>query len=571
VKNNRGFKRIILWLTVLSMLWGGCWNALADALFQEERTPAEMELDGIAFVFETYQQSVFYQSDWSQEEWYPEWQRKHGLSGSYGFGWLQSDPGVIMNESEAADVALEYWKEQCGITPFNDFSHASEIYPVHCRDEKGMRNMLLVTRIHDEPMPDYYVLVAGENNAVLAGSSVTQYKRSHEAMIAVVEAERAEEDRISQLAVEAVIGKYGAQLSWLTDEYFQNGNISVHPVANDEWGHEIRAVEIDPPDGFYYEFYVVLDAGGKNVYDVKWYPQEYHRYTEEQKQDALAAIYILENAYQALLDQYGEGYRIPFDKKMEFYQQCDMLLSQNNRWDFLFLSPLLISSRFVNERLAVPAEEDITEEAAKNILIRELTMRYVFTQAQAQSLAYYGQLICGTNPEQHIWQFWMDIGRDTLLTASLDGKTGEILSFGRGNGLRTWEKTNLDNALQARYGEWGVWPIEIKARFGAHYMQAEHDYGVPAANQIQADEALELAKAALLSAYPELTREQLDAARICPYFTVKPHMLYGVVYEPSIYYFAFDVDAPYNCYEVILDGDTGEIYLTHDPSNSGNG
>ena len=133
MKNNRGSKRIILWLTVLSMLWGGCWNALADALFQEERTPAEMELDGIAFVFETYQQSVFYQSDWSQEEWYPEWQRKYGLSGSYGFGWLQSDPGVIMNESEAADVALEYWKEQCGITPFNDFSHASEIYPVHCR------------------------------------------------------------------------------------------------------------------------------------------------------------------------------------------------------------------------------------------------------------------------------------------------------------------------------------------------------------------------------------------------------------------------------------------------------
>jgi len=392
--------------------------------------------------------------------------------------------------------------------------------------------------------------------------------------MAEVEKEREAEERLCRLAADAVMRKYGDRLSWLNEEYIQSASIFAYPVEAVGIDQFVRRVKIQPPDGFVEEFTVDASPDGEIIYEVSWYPDAYERYTERQKEDALDAIDFLEEEYMLLLEKYVSAYRIPMEEKVDFYNKCKQVLDINDRWDFLFLLPMLGTSNFLNEPIVFPEKNDLSEEAAKNLVIEQVKTEFFLTDAQARALTWYSQLNEEIIPGVRTWHFWMDLGKETVFSASIDAKSGmiyDIIKHGRSIRDSSYRSTELIEALDKRYGNWGEWPIEIKARYGHINLSGDNDFGIPGEEHIKEDDALELAKTVLLNTYPELTREQLDTARICPYFTVKPHMLYGVEYDPGIYYFTFDVDWNYISYEVILDGVTGEIYLTHDPSTSGNG
>jgi len=314
-----------------------------------------------------------------------------------------------------------------------------------------------------------------------------------------------------------------------------------------------------------------MDEAGETVYAVRWFAENNQRYTDEQKQDAIDAFLPLEDVAMALLEEYGAFYRIPLQEKDAFYQQCKSILDENNRWDFLFLSPILKTSGLLDDALLLPGKDCISEEKVQELVRQALISKFLLTDAQAQSLTWYSALKQTMIPGIYEWEFWLDMGNETVFKGDLNGNTGEHLCIVRGEGKEDHRREEIVSSLEARYGAWGEWPIEIKAKYAHIYLNGDHPYGVPGEGHLTVKEALELAKTTLLNTYPELTREQLDFARICPYFMIEPHSLYRIRFEANTYYFTFELSGDYACYEIIFSGETGEVYLTHDPSNSGNG
>lgn len=566
--DDRKMKKIIVLLVALNLLiWGGL-IAMAEVTAPEDRSPAEMELDAIVQVLDE-QPDSFYGLHWDKNGWFQDWVKQYGLEGVYGYGW--DGPWSWEKERDTADIALAYWEEVCGITPFNDFSMASEVHPIQHTLGDQVRFLVLVNRIHDDRMPNFYVLLDGETNAVLATTSVEEYLMYHAQMERIVEAERALEDKLRQKGVEAVMEKYAAQLSWLNDEYLQSAEIYAFEEIRLQTDLMARKVEIIPAGGMLPEFEVEMDEQGEEIYLVRWYAERYDRYTEEQYNDAQQALMPLENAYLQLIADYGEDYKIPMEERIAFYQQCRDALDENNRWDFLGFFTVLRTALLRDQAMVLPEEGDITQEAAQNAVIEALISEYGLTEEQAKSLSCYFALYQDGAYTDRYWQLKMDLGNETLFEAQVNAATGEIISLFKAAGQAGGRDTEMIAALEARYGDWGVWPIDIKAQYAHIYLGGEHDFGMPGDGDLSVDQALELAKTELLARYPELTRDQLDYARLCPYFTTRPHLLYGTVYEPPIYYFAFDVDGISVGYEIILDGKTGEVYLTHDPIHSGNG
>ncbi len=147
------------------------------------------------------------------------------------------------------------------------------------------------------------------------------------------------------------------------------------------------------------------------------------------------------------------------------------------------------------------------------------------------------------------------------------------MSFERRDAEKEWERQSQKQELLETLGDWGKWTIEEKAQY-SHVYNGQTCYGVPGENDLPYEEALKMAKDTLLKAYPDqLTQEILDAAAIEPFFFIEDHLLYGTVYEAPFYYFSFlpEDDENFLCYEIILDGKDGQVYLTHDPSSAGNG
>ncbi|MBQ4074269.1 MAG: hypothetical protein IJD39_03615 [Clostridia bacterium] len=564
----KGMKRALICLMILNLIAGGGLIALAENAALTTRTPAEMELDALIQAYEMTRYRDFAAGEWYQQPWYAGLMEQYGLQGQYSYGWAHSN--LAVDETEAAHIATRYWEEACGITPFNDLSQASEVHLIEHVLDGVVRPLYLIDRVHEDRMPSFYVLMDGKTNEILASSSVAEYQKRHAEVMILVEEERAAEDRMQKKAVEAVMEKYAASLPWLNDPYWQNANIfSYYTLQQQEF--IIRLVEIRPFDSPDQDFVVYMDDAGETVYAVRWLAENNQRCTDEQKQEAIDAFLPLESAAMALLEEYGAFYRIPLQEKAAFYQQCKSVLDENNRWDFLFLSPVLQTSGLLDDALLLPGEDCIPEEKARELVLQALISKFLLTDAQAQSLTWYSSLKQTIIPGLYEWEFWLDLGDEMIFTGNMEGNTGDHLFVVREGGQQDNMRAEILTSLEARYGNWGEWPIEIKAKYARIYMNGDHPYGVPGEGHLTVEEALELAKTTLLNTYPELTREQLDSARICPYFMIEPHSLYRIRFEANTYYFTFELSGDYACYEIIFSGETGEVYLTHDPSNSGNG
>ena len=567
--DNRNLKRIIVCLIVLNLLVGGCIIALAEAS-KEVRNEAELELDALVLANETTRNLMYDAGAWDQQSWYAEWVSHYGLEGVYRAGW---DIGYPQWEEEiaACDKAYLFWKESCGITPYNDYSMATEMHLVQHEKDGQVRYLMLLERVHDERMPSFYVLLEQGKDEILASSSVEEYKAHHQEMEKLMEQERRQEKQIKDKAVDAILEKYRDQLSWLNEAYFQDAEIQAFQTILLDSGSWGRQVYVIPGEGYDPEFSAQMDEQGEQVHSVRWYPERYGRYTQAQKQAALDAFAPLEEAYLQLLSTYGEAYRIPAEERLALQKGCTELQNDGIVTDFIAFSPLLEGSGFLGGGETEPHQDDISQESAREIVTKELMDRFKLTETQAKSLSWYGRLYQHPETGGRQWEFNLELGKERVFLGSVNAETGALLLLVRTYPQESRQDSDIIAALEARYGNWGQWPIEIKAHYAHIYLGGEHDYGLPGEGDLTLEEALETAKAALMAAYPELTREQLDDARLCPYFTAKPHMLYGTVYEPPIYYFAFDVDGISVGYEIIMDGRTGEIYLTHDPIHSGNG
>lgn len=137
--------------------------------------------------------------------------------------------------------------------------------------------------------------------------------------------------------------------------------------------------------------------------------------------------------------------------------------------------------------------------------------------------------------------------------------------------MRWAEREEKRQEILAMLGSnWGAWSLEEKAQYGEIY-NGNTDYGLPGENDLEYQEALNIAHDALMETYPELTKDALEQAVIHPYFYTDRVMLYGTYFDAPIYYLSFFLDGDMLCYEIILDGQTGQVYLLHDPQSSGNG
>lgn len=570
MNENKLLKRVIMGLSVMILaLWGGIY-ALAEATNQLRLTTKDNELAGIIDTYEAGDRNYFYQYKWDENDGYTEWLVRYGLTGSYGYGWI--DKYIEMKaESELAQAALSYWEESCGITPYNDFSMASMVHPVHHETENYFRNLVLVIREHDDKMPDFYVLMDADTGKILSSSDPETYKQALKEAEKNANEERKLEGKIRQIALDEILSKYGESKTWLNDAYLDQAYFSIFQQFAKNEEELFFVVQIFPGGGNLPEFTVELSLDGAEIFSVSWDPQAYGRCSEDELAQIQSILRPLEDQYLSLIALYGTTDKIPLEEKVDFYQQCKTILDAENAWDFIGVSQILSISGMLEETLLMPEEGKITEEEARQTVADALIENYGLTQDQAQSMAYGCWLLQERITRKQYWKFTMFFGDVVRFHACVDAETGEVYALHfMSDAQRRWNNEAVE-ALKARYSEWGEWPISIKAKYAHIYLGPNHEYGMPNADQIQPDEALVLAKEELIMQYPELSMEQLNQARICPYFAIKPYTLYGTRYNPPVYYFTFDVNHSFGSYEIILDGETGEVYLTLDPSNSGNG
>ena len=277
----KGMKRALICLIILNLIAGGGLIALAENPSLEERSSAEKELDALVHANMIARYKDYAAEEWYQQPWYDVLMEQYGLQGKYSYGWSCSN--LEPDETKAAHIATRYWEEVCDITPYNDLSLASEVHLIEHMLNDNIRPLYLIDRVHDERMPSFYVLVDGRTNEILASSSVTEYKKRHADVMIMVEEEREAEDRMHKIAVEAVMEKYAASLSWVNDQYWQNANIfTYHTLQQQEF--IIRLVEITAFDSADQDFVVYMDEAGETVYAVRWFAENNQRYTDEQKQ-----------------------------------------------------------------------------------------------------------------------------------------------------------------------------------------------------------------------------------------------------------------------------------------------
>lgn len=128
-----------------------------------------------------------------------------------------------------------------------------------------------------------------------------------------------------------------------------------------------------------------------------------------------------------------------------------------------------------------------------------------------------------------------------------------------------------EETMGLSHGQWSVYDKWLYDKMQENFPL---QYAVPAPDEISDETALDMARNALLAAYPELTKETLEAAKVCPYMYDCDAWLFDTVYPMRIYYFDFDLDGSDETadnYAVILDAETGECLYLADPSNSANG
>lgn len=131
--------------------------------------------------------------------------------------------------------------------------------------------------------------------------------------------------------------------------------------------------------------------------------------------------------------------------------------------------------------------------------------------------------------------------------------------------------TLTEETMGLPYGQWSIYDKWLYDKMQENFPL---QYAVPSPDELSDAEALEIARNALLAAYPELTQETLEKAKVCPYMYDHEAWLFDTAYPMRIYYFDFDLDGSDETadrYAVILDAKTGECLHIADPSNSANG
>lgn len=240
-----------------------------------------------------------------------------------------------------------------------------------------------------------------------------------------------------------------------------------------------------------------------------------------------------------------------------------------------------LEQRILEKEEFLAKEKQVLDEAKKMLLSFYGNKGGLNIKADTLESYFYTAIFLEDAPGNQ-WIVWAYAPEDQVprlpdFTLKMDFTTGVIyqllLDTARqeqfAESLR-WEKAQ---SLLDELGDWGQWTIEEKAQYGELYNGNTY-YGVPSAEDLPYEEALKKAKEALIAAYPDqVTEEKLNAALLCPFFYTGAVTLYDTDYTTPVYYFAFtpDTEKDYECYEVILDGRTGEIYLTHDPASAGNG
>lgn len=508
---------------------------------------------------------------WGQKEFCTEWKMRFGLTGEFELIEQNSD-----EETKFCDLAYQLWVEKCGITNENDYSLASVGYLVRVTEGDASRDYWLVSRDHDEMM-NFYVLYDRASEEALATTSVEEYLAAMETAREKYEANRALQAQAITAAKAEVLRRY-SNVSGLTEAYLDACNIAAYENQGWEFGNpdiNIWVVEFMPKDNDDYaaEYRVVLDEGVKTVYKAERDVQHYPNYTQAEYDHAIDVLDALDDVYMTYEEKY-QGYKaIPVAQKAELYQLIAKKLDAENLWDFASLS-YLAQSGILSECPRMPAADEMSEDEAIALVKETLMKTYALEQAETDALRYYATFAAHQTPGIPLWQISVCVGRRTLFEATINAQTYTLENI-----YESYEQIN-ENAkrqawLQEQLGDWGTWSIEEKARYGGLYHDngEESPYGVPGEDDISYERALVIAKEALMKAYPDtFTEDEFDSARICPYFTVKPYFLYDKTYEMPIYYLSFEMGGdPEKCYEIILDGHTGEVYLTHNPQESGNG
>ena len=121
-----------------------------------ERTPSERELDALVDAYLRTKDLPASLGAWEEGNWYQEWLKEYDLAGNYH---PSADYGEPAEEQAICDVAYEAWVKLCGIGNDNDFSLASEAYLLDHELNGVTRQMWLVIRVHDDMMPDFFMLI----------------------------------------------------------------------------------------------------------------------------------------------------------------------------------------------------------------------------------------------------------------------------------------------------------------------------------------------------------------------------------------------------------------------------
>ncbi len=110
-------------------------------------------------------------------------------------------------------------------------------------------------------------------------------------------------------------------------------------------------------------------------------------------------------------------------------------------------------------------------------------------------------------------------------------------------------------------GPEATWSLEDKARY------LGDPYGVPSETDVKEEDAVRIARQAVMAAYG-IGEGELNAFTTSVYFFVKSE-----AFETPYYcvYFYDNLDAPQKIYSALIAGQTGEVLVTNGPEDSGNG
>lgn len=547
--------------------------------------PAIAEIDYTAMLDVLETVYTYYEYEDEIGEILDEWLELYDLSGHLVY---VRDEIPWDTEYEFMMIAYEMWTTSCNITEDNDYSEACDVLFLQYENGDFQQNLVYVTQLHDGfMMPNFNVLMDFDTKEILATTDIDYYCECLEETYNSYAIVREDYVLVQKMAAEAVIEQYQNWDHPITEAVL--AEYECYPVEPwyywiDEDGNmnydEEWMVFFYPEGNDDYEFFALIDMNNRVVTDVERDLLAYPNYTENDWNRGMNSLNELEAYYLDAIAPYGESLeQAPLEVRYEVMQYINAQLDSQHLYDWMMVCMEYDTElRFVNDTevflsQALPDEDDIPQEVALS-----------YAKEFFEILGYTPEEIERWNCNVFCYEYSaeLDASKEWYITFKSEDERYEYsVEFDAESGLLLYasevdwvldEYTYLEpsgDQLEAFFGPFQDWTLEQKMHYG-NIFGWYPDERMPAAETLSEDEALAIAKQALVDTFDQASMDELNALDAYIYYYNYVN-LFDVEYEEPIYYFSFMTPELVGCYEAVMNAVTGEILVLHDPDHSGNG